>query len=117
MKKTIVLAEHAEEYRELQKQLNNVPLLAQGNVFATEPHPEAPRASTHYKWTRKVKGKTMSVTLSKEQFQAFKEAIEANRLVESTLRRMRQIAQDAILRALPDSPRIRSRKHPKAALS
>lgn len=105
-----MLAEHAEEYHRLQKQLRNVPLLAQGNVFATEPHPKAPRASTHYKWTRKVRGKTVSETLSKEQFEALKEAIEANRRVKETLRKMRHIAQQAILRALPDSPRKRSRK-------
>ena len=110
MKKTVGLAEHAAEYRDLQKRLRHVPLLAQGNVFATEPHPKAPRASTHYKWTRKLRGKTVSETLSKEQFEAFKEAIEANRLVEHSLKRMRQIAQDAMLRALPDSPRKRSRK-------
>ena len=110
MKKDTVLGEHAQEYRGLQKQLRDVPLLAQGNVFATKPHPKALRASTHYKWTRKVKGKTVSETLSKEQFEALKEAIEANRQVEKTLRRMRSIAQDAILRGLPDSPRKRSRK-------
>jgi hypothetical protein len=109
MKKNAVLGEHIEEYRQLQKQLRNVQLLAQGNVFATEPHPKAPRASTNYKWTRKVKGKTVSVTLSKEQFEAFKEAIEANRMVENALKRMRQIAQDSILSTLPDSPRKQAR--------
>jgi len=110
MKKYVMLAEHAGEYRRLQKQLRNLPLLAQGNVFATEPLPNAPRASTHYKWTRKVGGKTVSETLSKEQFEAFNEAIAANRRVEQTLQNMRHIAQQAILRALPDSPRKRSRK-------
>lgn len=112
MKKYLMLAEHAEEYRRLQRQLHNVPLLAQGNVFATEPHPKAPRAATHYKWTRKLRGKTVSETLSKEQFEAFNEAIGANRRVEETLQNMRHIAQQAILRALPDSPRKRSRKTP-----
>ncbi len=110
MKTNVVLAGHAEEYRDLQKQLRNVPLLALGNVFATEPHPKAPRASTHYKWTRKVKGKTVSETLSKEQYETFKEAIKANQQVTKALKRMRQIAQDAILSTLPDSPRKRSRK-------
>ena len=105
-----MLAEHAGEYRRLQKQLLNLPLLAQGNVFAAEPLPNAPRATTHYKWTRKVGGKTVSETLSKEQFEAFNEAIAANRCVEETLHNMRHIAQQAILRALPDSPRKRSRK-------
>ncbi len=109
MKKHVVLTEHLEEYRKLQKQLSNVPLLAQGNVFAAEPHPKAPRASTNYKWTRKVKGKTVSLTLSKEQFEAFKEAIAANRLIENTLTRMRQIAQDTILSTLPNSPHKQAR--------
>lgn len=110
MNKYAMLAEHAGEYRQLQKHFRNLPLLAQGNVFATEPPPEAPRASTHYKWTRKINGKTVSVTLSKEQFEAFKEAIAANRRVEEALQHMRHIAQQAILLALPDSPRKRSRK-------
>lgn len=105
-----MLAEHAEEYRRLQKQLRNLPLLAQGNVFATEPPPDAPRASTHYKWTRKVGGTTVSETLSKEQFEAFNKAISANRRVEEALRNMRHLAHQAILRALPDSPGKQSRK-------
>ena len=110
MKKYVVLAEQAAAYRRLQKQLRNLPLLAQGNVFATAPHPDAPRATTHYKWTRKVGGKTVSETLSKEQFEAFHAAIAANRRVEETLQNMRKIAQHAILRALPDSPGKRSRE-------
>ena len=104
-----MLAEHAEEFNRLQKQLRTLSLLAQGNVFATHPDPKAPRARTHYKWTRKIKGKTVSETLSKEQFEAFKDAIEANKMVEETLQRIRQISHQAILRALPDSPRKRSR--------
>ena len=110
MKPKQILAEHADEYLRLQKQLRNVPLLAQGNVFATEPPPQAPRARTHYKWTRKVRAKTVSETLSKEQYVAMKAAIEANRLVENALNRMRQISQDSILKTLPDSPRKRTSK-------
>jgi len=110
MKKKKILGEQADEYLRLQKQLRNVPLLAQGNVFATEPPPQAPRARTHYKWTRKVCAKTVSETLSKEQYVAMKAAIEANRFVENALNRMRQISQDSILKTLPDSPRKRTSK-------
>ena len=104
MKKREILGEQADEYLRLQKQLRNVPLLAQGNVFATEPPPQAPRSRTHYKWTRKLRGKTVSETLSKEQYEAFKTAIAANRLIEDALNRMRTISQDCILKRLPDSP-------------
>jgi hypothetical protein len=107
MKKKDILAEHADEYLQLQKQLRSVSLLAQGSVFATQPPPEALRARTHYKWTRKLRGKTVSETLSKEQYEVLKGAISANRQIEDVLKRMRQISQDSILRALPDSPRKR----------
>lgn len=107
MKKNDILAEYADEYRQLHKTLRSVPLLAQGSVFATVPPPEAPRARTHYKWTRKLRGKTVSETLSREQYEALKDAIAANRQIEDALKRMRQISQDSILRALPDSPRKR----------
>jgi len=104
MKKKGILAERVDEYQKLQKQLCSPSLLAQGSVFAIEPQPDAPRANTHYKWTRKVRGKTVSVTLSSEQYEALKDAITANRRVETVLTRMRQISQDAILKTLPDSP-------------
>jgi len=108
MKQKDILAEHADEYLHLQKQLRSVPLLAQGSVFATEPPAEAPRARTHYKWTRKLRGKTISETLSKEQYEVLKIAIAANRQLEDVLKRMRQISQDSILKTLPDSPRKRA---------
>ena len=104
MKKKGILAERADEYQKLQKQLRSLSLLAQGSVFAIEPHPDAPRAKTHYKWTRKIRGKTVSVTLGSEQYEALKDAIAANRRLEKVLARMRQISQDAILKTLPNSP-------------
>ena len=110
MNTTRLLGKHAQEYRQLARRLHNLPLLSQGSVFAIDPPKDAPRASTHYKWTRKVKGKTLTEALSHEQFETLAEAIEANRMVEQTLHRMRSLAQHAILEALPDSPGKRSRK-------
>ena len=110
MKRNTILGTDAQEYEQLQKRLRHLPLLAQGNVFAIAPPEDAPRASTHYKWTRKVKAKTVTEALSKEQFEALNEAIEANKQVEETLRRMRDLAQNAILRTLPQSPGKRSKK-------
>ena len=65
-----------------------------------------------------MKNKTITKALSKEQYEVLKEAIEANREVENILRQMRTIAQEAILKSLPDSPGKRKRnKRPKRALS
>ena len=118
MKQKAILAQRAQSYEQLQKQLHRLPLLAQGNVFAIDTPPGAPRAATHYMWTRKVKNKTITKALSKEQNEVLKEAIEANREVENILRQMRTIAQEAILKSLPDSRGKRKpQKRPKGGLS
>jgi hypothetical protein len=44
------------------------------------------------------------VALSKEQYEAIKAAIEANKKVGVTLRKMRALSQETILSVLPDSP-------------
>ena len=112
MKKNAILGQAAQQYGRLQNSLRDLPLLAQGNVYAIDPPPTAPRASTHYKWTRKLDGKTVTEALSKQQYEAIKDAIEANRQIGETLRRMRTLSQDAILQALPDAPGKRRRKSP-----
>ena len=79
-----ILGKHAQLYRQLGRQLHNLPLLAQGNVFAIDPPKNAPRASTHYKWTRKVKAKTVTEALSREQYEALCAAIAAATLHDTT---------------------------------
>jgi len=58
-----------------------------------------------YQWTRKEKGKTVSVALSKEPFEAMREAIANGREVQRTLKRMEQITRETIFRSLPDTKR------------
>ena len=40
MKQKAILAQRAQSYEQLQKQLHRLPLLAQGNVFAIDTPPE-----------------------------------------------------------------------------
>ena len=98
------------EYQRLAKQLEVLPLLAQGSVFKIEPPDNAPRASTRYMWTRKVKAKTVTKALNKEQYEQLKAAIEANRKVEAALQRMREISQQFIVPARAKEPRKRATK-------
>lgn len=58
-----------------------------------------------YQWSRKEKGKTVSVALSKEQFGAMREAIANWREVQRTLKRMEQITRETIFHSLPDTKR------------
>src|SRR5471030_2419562 len=44
-----------------------------------------------YPWTRKVKGKTVCVALSKEQYEWLKQAIANWRTVQATLRQMQRL--------------------------
>lgn len=66
MKKTTVpdLREVEVRYRELVQQLGRTAWISEG--YAQDRGPGA--GGPHYQWTRKVKGKTISVALSQEQY-------------------------------------------------
>lgn len=52
-----------------------------------------------------MKGKTVSVALSKEQFEALQEAIANWRTIQQTLQRMQVISRTVIFGTLPDTRR------------
>ena len=58
-----------------------------------------------YQWTRKERGKTVSVALSKEQYEQMKGAIAAWRDVQAILKRMEQISRILIFATTPDLKR------------
>lgn len=58
-----------------------------------------------YQWSRKVRGKTVSVALSKEQFEWMEESIANWREVQSILKRMEQISLSVMLQTVPDTHR------------
>ena len=72
------------------------------------PHGHRLRASLNPAAVKTVKVKphtTVSVALSKEQFDAMSEAIANWREVQRTLKRMEQITRENIFRSLPDTKR------------
>lgn len=58
-----------------------------------------------YQWTRKVKGKTVSVVLSAEQYEALRQAIENWREAQEILRQMQALSREHIFNTLPHPPR------------
>jgi hypothetical protein len=58
-----------------------------------------------YQWTRKVKGKTVSVALSKEQYEWLAEAIANWRTVQATLKAMQQLSRSVLFTTIPGTPR------------
>jgi hypothetical protein len=49
-----------------------------------------------YQWTRKIKGKTVSVVLSREQYEWLKEAIGNWRQLQKTMREMQQLSRQVL---------------------
>ena len=95
------LAKLRAEYGKLQKQLAATGWISHG--YAQDRGPGA--GGPCYQWTRKEKKKTVSVALSKEQYQAMQAAIQNWRKAHAVLTRMEQISRLLIFRALPDTRR------------
>ncbi len=88
-------------YALLQKELTDLPWIVQGTVVETPPKSATARAT--YTWTRKVSAKTVTVSLSPEQAIAFRAAIVANRRLEKTIREMRELSQNVLIKSLPQA--------------
>jgi hypothetical protein len=86
-------------YRALLRTVRRHPWLVQGSVNVVAP--KSPSASVTYTWTRKVRAKTVTVALSRQQSVAFRKAVEANRRIEAALNRLRQVSQAALLAEVP----------------
>ena len=58
-----------------------------------------------YQWTRKRKGKTISVALSKEQYEWLRVAIAEWRVVQATLKEMQRLSRRVLFQTVPHPPR------------
>src|ERR1039457_2736378 len=67
--------------------------------------PRSGRGGPCYQWTRKVRGKTVSVALSPEQYGALKQAIDNGHDAQAILQQMQALSRELIFRTLPDLPR------------
>ncbi len=81
--------------------------LSEGSV--TENHPRT------WRWTRKVKAKTVTVALSPNQAEAFRSAIEHHRQLEKLVKEMRALSQSYLLRSIAGPSRRAPRKMSKNA--
>ena len=88
-------------YAHLRARLGQVGWISEGYVQDRGPGAGGPC----YQWTRKVKGKTVSVALSREQYEGLREAIANWRVVQATLREMQQLSRQMLFATLPHPPR------------
>ena len=97
----MTLAQYQTQYARLRDRLNQVGWISEG--YAQDRGPGA--GGPCYQWTRKVKGKTVSVALSKEQFQWLQSAIAQWREVQATLKAMQQLSRQVLFETIPHPPR------------
>jgi len=89
------------QYGCLRAGLADVGWISQGYVQDRGPGAGGPC----YQWTRKVKGKTVSVALSKEQYEALRQAIDNWRKLQAALQQMQALSRQMIFATLPDTRR------------
>ena len=99
--KTKPLAQWETPYAHLRRQLADSGWISEGYVQNRGPGAGGPC----YQWTRKVKGKTLSVALSKEQYEWLRTAIAEWRRLQATLKEMQRLSRQVLFETLPHPPR------------
>jgi hypothetical protein len=94
-------AQWRQHYARLQACLAEPGWISEGYVQDRGPGAGGPC----YQWTRKVKGKTISVALSREQYQALHAAIANWRIVQATLKQMQRLSRTVLFSTLPGTNR------------
>jgi cyclopropane fatty-acyl-phospholipid synthase-like methyltransferase len=94
-------ASRQKEYARLCAQLAHIGWISEGYVQDRGPGAGGPC----YPWTRKVKGKTVCVALSKEQYEWLKQAIANWRTVQKTLRQMQRLSREELFQSVPGPKR------------
>jgi hypothetical protein len=98
---TAASAARQQEYARLRAQLADIGWISEGYVQDRGPGAGGPC----YPWTRKVKGKTVCVALSMEQYEWFKQAIANWRSVQQILRQMQRLSREELFEAVPGPKR------------
>ena len=89
------------EYARLKTRLGKVGWISEGYAQNRGPGAGGPC----YQWTRKVKGKTASVALSKEQYEWLQSAISNWREMQGTIKEMQRLSRCVLFGTLPHPPR------------
>jgi hypothetical protein len=100
-KKKSPLGQGQARYASLRSRLAKVGWISEGYVQDRGPGAGGPC----YQWTRKIKGKTVSVALSKEQYQWLRAAIIQWRQLQATLKEMQRLSRQVLFETVPGPPR------------
>lgn len=100
------LQQYAARYAQAKRELQDLGFIAQGTVqrrYKTCGQPGCvcqrdpdKRHGPYYHWTRKVAGKTVSVTLTQEEAELYRRAIANSRKLDAVTRTLRKISSRAL---------------------
>jgi len=96
------LAALDRQYEQLRHGLSQVGYLSQGSV---QDRTARQGGGAGYQWTRKVAGKTVSVSLTREEFEQMQRAIENYRQLQRLLAQMENLSRKIIFRRAPHPDR------------
>ena len=89
------------QYARLRQRFETLGWISEGYVQNRGPGAGGPC----YQWTRKVRGKTVSVALSREQYEWLHTAIINWRQVQDTLKEMQRLSRQVLFATVPHPPR------------
>ena len=96
------LAALEQQYDRLRKSLARMGYISQGSVLARS---VATSGRSGYQWTRKVAQKTITISLSQQQFEAMKQAVQNERKLWKTVQEMEKVSRQILFASLPDTRR------------
>jgi hypothetical protein len=96
-------------YEQIKKQLLGLGWIPQGSLMH-----EPPNA---WRWTRKIKAKTVTVALSQQQAELYQQAIANHRRLEQLLSQMRDLSQKVLLDSVRGVRKRPRKLHPETHLS
>lgn len=90
------------EYERLRQRLSQLGYISQGSV---QDRTTRKGGGAGYQWTRKVAQKTVTVSLSAEQFGRMKEAVRNYRQLRRQLKEMEKLSRQIIFQMAPHASR------------
>jgi len=93
-----------EQYERLRRRLAQVGYISQGSV---QDRTARKGGGAGYQWTRKVAQKTITVSLTAEQFAKMKEAVSNYRKLRQQLKQMEKLSRSIIFQTAPHPGRLK----------
>jgi hypothetical protein len=90
------------QYERLRRRLSHLGLISQGSV---QDRTQRQGGGAGYQWTRKVAAKTVTVSLTQEQFTQMRQAVANYRQLRRLLKEMEQVSRRIIFENAPHEGR------------